>query len=329
MNKKLIAVAVASALAAPAVYADITPYARVNNAIDINDNEFSDGNNVDISGISSRFGFKGSGDIGNGMTAIGRYEFSTTTDKELNNVNDLRLGYVGLSGGFGTVTVGNQWSAYYNSIGTYMSPTYSLGYYLYSSISGAPFRASNTIKYANSFGPVNLEIDVRLNDSDEGGDVAEKLNGNGYGIGLTWSPMDNFTLAFAADKDRDEDFVDDTGVLINPDDQERAGVSGKYDFGPVALTVGYQEYKEASDKRENLQLYLSGPIGEKNTWLVGWGETKLKGGAFETKPKQAFLGFYHNMGGGLRLYTEYADVDYDDDARDNTKRWLLGARIDF
>jgi predicted porin len=327
MNKKMIAVAVASALAAPAVYADITPYGRINNAIDVNDT--SDGNNVDLSGISSRFGFKGSGDIGNGMTAIGRYEFSTVTDKEQPNVNDLRLGYVGLSGGFGTVTAGNQWSAYYNSIGTFLSPTYTLGYYLYSSIVGGPFRASNTIKYANSFGPVNLEIDVRLNDSDEGGDVAEKLNGNGYGIGLTFNPMDNLTIALAADKDEDEPFVDDTGVAINPDDQERAGIVVNYDFGPVAANLGYQEYKEGDEKNEHVQAHFSGPIGEKTTWLLGWGEAKLKGPVGgDKKPSQVTLGLYHNMGGGLRLWSEYVDLDRDDGG-DKTKRWLLGMRIDF
>ncbi len=335
MNKKLIAVAVASALAAPAVHADITPYGRINNAIDINDvsddfdNENS--NNVDLSGVASRFGFKGSGDIGNGMTAIGRYEFSTTTDKEGNGVEDTRLAYVGLSGGFGTVTMGNQWSAYYNSVGTYLSPTYSLGYFLYSSVSRAPFRASNTVKYANSFGAVNMEIDLRLNDSNEGNDVAEKLNGNGAGIGLSWMPMDAFTLAFAYDQDEDEPDAD-TG--ITPEDEKRMGITGKYDFGPVAAMLGYQEYEQGTDKFKNVQTYFSGPIGEKTSWLAGYGETDVEdpGTANDgRKPSQYTLGLYHNMGGGLRLWAEYASIDYDnfDERTGKTKQALLGMRIDF
>ena len=81
MNKKLIAAAVSAAVIAPvAAQAESSFYARVNNAIDIND--LSGDGTTDVSGVSSRFGFKGNTDIGNGMTAHGRYEFSTSSDKE-------------------------------------------------------------------------------------------------------------------------------------------------------------------------------------------------------------------------------------------------------
>ena len=116
--------------------------------------------------------------MGNGLTAHGKYEFSTTTDKEGAGINDTRVATAGLSGAFGRIDVGNQWSAYFDTFGTLVSPTYTLGYYLYSSVGGGPFRASNTIKYSNSFGPLYLELDVRLNESAESGKSggnAEKL----------------------------------------------------------------------------------------------------------------------------------------------------------
>lgn len=325
MNKKLIAVAVASALAAPAVQSDvIVPYARINNAIDISDfagvEDTNNNNNIDLSTVASRFGFKGAADIGNGLTAIGRYEFATTTAEEGNGVEDTRLAYVGLAGGFGSVTMGNQWSAYYNTVGTFLSPTYSLGYFLYSSVSRMPFRASNTIKYANSFGAVNMEFDLRLNDSNEGTDEndknVEKLNGNGYAIGLTWVPMDAFSLGFAWDEDQNEP----TTAVLNPDDETRWGITGKYDFGVLAWTLGYQEYEQGGEKRKNVQTYLSGAIGEKSSWLLGWGQTDVEAAVLidgtrpsndGRTPSQYTLGFYHNMGGGLRLWAEYADIDYD------------------
>ena len=330
MNKKLIAVAVASTLAAPAVFADghegITPYARVNNAIDIKDVGGDDGNLVDVSNVSSRFGFKGSGDIGNGLTAIGRYEFATVTDKEQPNVADLRLGYVGLSGGFGTVTMGNQWSAYYNSVGTHMSPTYSIGYYLYSSVADGPFRTSNTIKYANSFGPVNLEVDVRLNDSEEDNDVAEKLNGNGAGIGLSFNPTDNLNIAIAYDNEENNSLVDeDTGAVTTVDDTERSAIAGKFSFGGnYALILGYQKREQGSAETDHTQLYFSAGLGEKTSLLVGLGQADTG----TTEPDSIFLGVYHNMGGGLRLYLESTDVDYDDGG-DGLTQTLLGMRVDF
>ncbi|MGI9311808.1 MAG: porin [bacterium] len=204
MNKKLIAAAVSAAVVAPvASQADITVYGRVNNAIDLDDLSDAPGadSTTDVSGVVSRFGLKGNADIGNGLTAHGHYEFWTTSDKEGPGVNDTRIATVGLSGAFGRVDVGNQWSAYFNTFGTLVSPTYSLGYYLYSSVGGGPFRASNTIKYSNSFGPLSAQLDIRLNESDEQSDVAEKINGDGVGLGLSFAVNDNITIAAAFDSE--------------------------------------------------------------------------------------------------------------------------------
>lgn len=323
MNKKLIAVAVAGVVAAPAVYAEghegITPYGRINNAIDITDS--GDGNNVDLSGVASRFGFKGAGDIGNGLTAVGRYEFSTVTDKEGTGVGDTRLAYVGLSGGFGTITMGNQWSAFFNSVGTFMSPTYSLGYYLYSSVAGGPFRTSNTIKYANSFGPVSLEADFRLNESGEDNDVAEKLNGDGYGIGVTVAPTDNFTVAVSADSEENNNDAE-TGAIV--EDTDRVGIAFNASFGGFGVSLGHQNLEQGTAEVDHTQLYLSAGIGEKLSLLVGFGQADTG----STEPSSVFLGAYYNIGGGLKLWGETTTVDYDDGSDDLTQT-LLGMRIDF
>ena len=322
MNKKLIAVAVASTLAAPAVYAEITPYGRVNNAIDIKDS--GDGNTVDLSGVASRFGFKGSGDIGNGMTAIGRYEFATTTDKEQNNVADLRLGYVGISGGFGTITMGNQWSAYYNHFGTIASPTYSLGYIIYSSIAGGPFRTSNTIKYANSFGPVSLDVDVRLNESGEDNDVAEKLNGDGFGVGLTVAPHEIVTLAVSFDSEENNNVTDEvTGAVSTVEDTDRVGIGAILNFGAFGAHIAHQTWEQGSAEIDHTQVYLKGSFG-KTSALLGFAQADTG----TAEPDSTFLGVYHNLGGGLRLWLETTTVDRDDGSDDFTQT-LLGMRIDF
>ena len=127
MNKKLISAAVSAAILAPvaAQAAEVTVYGRINNAIELRDPDGGD-STTDVSGISSRFGIKATSDLGNGLTASARYEFSTTTDKELNNINDLRIGTVGISGGFGSINIGNQWSAFYNTVGTHIDPTYTI-----------------------------------------------------------------------------------------------------------------------------------------------------------------------------------------------------------
>ena len=220
MNKKLIAAAVSAVVIAPVAQAEMEVYGRINNAIDLNDLAADGESTTDISGVASRFGLRGHADLGNGLTAHGRYEFATHTDRESNKggaiadtngkesttgVDDVRIATVGLSGAFGRVDIGNQWSAYFNTFGTLVSPTYTLGYYLYSSIGGGAYRASNTIKYSNSFGPVNLQLDLRLNGSDETADVAEKINGDGFGIGLSFAITDNITLAGSYDTESGAD----------------------------------------------------------------------------------------------------------------------------
>ena len=312
MNKKLIAVAVASTLAAPVVanadgHEGVTVYGRINNAIDINDSD------IDLSSVSSRFGIRANADIGNGLSAFGRYEFATVTDREQNNIADLRLGFVGISGGFGSISVGNQWSAYFNTFGTIVSPTYSLGYFLYSSVAGGPFRASNTIKYANSFGPVSLEIDVRLNDSDEQGDVAEKINGNGGAIGLSISPTDNFTIAAAFDTEEDE----------GAEDTDRFGIGLTLGLGPVQLNLGHQNMEQGSVDVDHTQFYISASAGSTN-FLLGFGSADTG----TTEPSSVVAGVYHNLGGGLKIFAEHTTVDNDNNT-DDTVITYLGMRIDF
>ncbi len=330
MNKKLIAVAISATLAAPVVAnaedgdKSVTVYGRINNALAFTDVEGAE-KTTDLSNVSSRFGFKASADIGNGLTATGRYEFATTTDKEQNNISDLRIGTVGISGGFGSVTAGNQWSAYYNTVGTHLDPTYSLGYYLYSSLASGPYRSSNTIKYANDFGPVHLELDYRANDSSEGNDVAEKLAGNGVGIGLSIAATENLTFAVAHDREDRDDLTTDPGSA----DMSRTAAAIKGTFGSFWGTLAYQnaEDKLTDTEVEQTQLWLGTKFGEKTSALLGLGEIDAGGSA---SPTAINLGVYHNIGGGLKLYYEGVSLD-DDNATDvsSVDKHLLGMRIDF
>ena len=247
MNKKLIAAAVSAAVIAPvAAQAESEFYGSIRNVIDIKDVSSKDDaeSTTDISSMASRLGFKGDTDIGNGMTAHGRYEFSTSTDKEEEGVEDIRIATVGLSGSFGRVDIGNQWSSFYNSVGTFISPTYSLGYYMYTGVGGGLYRSSNTIKYSNSFGPLSAQLDVRLNDSDEGSDVAEAARGNGMGLGLTYSVTDKITIAAAFDSEEgaDRDKVD---AVTYAAQIGTAGITAKReDLGRAATAA---DVKEAAD----------------------------------------------------------------------------------
>ncbi|MEM7193793.1 MAG: porin [Pseudomonadota bacterium] len=320
MNKKLIAAAVASTVAAPVTamadgHEGVTVYGRINNAIKITDD------NTDVAGVSSRFGIKYNKDLGNGMGVHGRYEFFTVTDREeasagRGGVADIRIATVGLSGGFGRVDVGNQWSAYFDTFGTLVSPTYSLGYFIYSSIGGGPFRASNTIKYSNSFGPVYAELDVRLNDSNEQSDVSEKINGNGVGLGLSFAVTDAITIAAAVDSE-DNDGVDGAADTTT----DRTGIGIKGSFGSFWASLGFQNIDTEGDEVDTTMFYFGGKLGGSTNWLIGHSTADD-----DADSEATVWGIYHNLGGGLKLYYEATAVDT---ANTDDTIHFLGMRVDF
>ena len=112
MQKKLIALAVAAAFSAPAFAdnANISVYGKVNLTLDsINSNQTGAVSKMRINSNASRFGVKGSEDIGDGLKAI--YQFEVQMDGDGSGKNGLGNGTrntaVGLAGGFGEVTLGN------------------------------------------------------------------------------------------------------------------------------------------------------------------------------------------------------------------------------
>ena len=201
MKKHLVAAAVSAAVMAPVgAQAEVTVYGRINNGITFNDPGGTAESTTDVSGFGSRFGFKASSDLGNGLTARGRYEFAANSDKKVDDTFT-RIATVGLAGGFGAIDVGQQGAAFYGTLGYDQSLWHG-------GIDGRPgSRSSNTIKYSNSVGPLNLTIDYRQNDSQEAG--TDVLAGNGGALGISIAVTDNITLALAYDTDDMSDKMTD------------------------------------------------------------------------------------------------------------------------
>lgn len=109
MKKNLIALAVAGALAVPAAaMADATIYGKFHVSIDSYDNGgngAAEASGLSVSSNSSRLGFKGSEDLGNGLSAIWQTESTIGVDGDGSGLSN-RNTYVGFKGGFGTVMAG-------------------------------------------------------------------------------------------------------------------------------------------------------------------------------------------------------------------------------
>lgn len=146
MKKSLIAVAVAGAVGAPMSAAQAAEaYGFINVGVDsvskdgggigtvpgiggfgTADVVFAAGNDGSLhlsDTAESRFGFKGSEDLGNGLTAGYRFEFGLSTEAfgggavAEDRVVNTRLANVSLSGDFGSLTAGTQWGTVYEYLG--------------------------------------------------------------------------------------------------------------------------------------------------------------------------------------------------------------------
>ena len=311
MNKKLIAAAVSAAVVAPAsAVAEVTVYGNITNAIKlVSPDAAAEESSTNLETLGSRIGFKASSDLGNGLTASAKLELGAESDtnKGSDPFDKTRVATVGLSGGFGSVTLGQQWSSYFNTFGTLVSPTYTVGH------AAGPklFRTGDTIKYANAFGPVGLEVDVRLDEGD-GTDANEK---GGTGIGLTLNLIENLTIGVASDSQENGASNDDT---------DNFGISAKYNFGPVQIAAGSQNTETGDAEIDGTVLLLSGNFTENTSWLLAVAEAEDQD---DVETSSTTWGLYHSLGGGLTLLYEAVDTDEDDDSG-GADHWLA-MRLNF
>ena len=119
MNKKIVSLAIAAALAAPmAASADATVYGKLRQSVETVKSEdntpgapsTNDTEEWNITSRGSRVGVKGSEDLGNGLKAVYKAEFQISMDGDEvaggAGLNGTRNTFVGLAGNFGTVVLG-------------------------------------------------------------------------------------------------------------------------------------------------------------------------------------------------------------------------------
>ncbi|OHE58071.1 MAG: hypothetical protein A2X71_06685 [Thiobacillus sp. GWE1_62_9] len=107
--KKILAVAIATAFAAPAFAAtsNVDVYGKLHVSVSVfDDHNDTLYNDTQISSNASRFGIKGSEDLGGGLAAIWQFESGMNLDEQTGTLAS-RNSFVGLKGGFGTALVGN------------------------------------------------------------------------------------------------------------------------------------------------------------------------------------------------------------------------------
>ncbi len=179
MKKLCLVLGLAGLLSMPSiVFGEATWYGSFRGGVE------SAGGSSHMFSNGSRWGVKGSNEISEGLTANYRYEEALDlATASLSTGN--RLSYVGLSGGFGTISIGRVWSASFNSVGAILDNSYIYG------DSFTSYRVGPAVSYSNSAGAANLQVDLVM---DKGNKA--KSGVDHYEFGLSFD-LGAATLAFA------------------------------------------------------------------------------------------------------------------------------------
>ena len=244
MKKKILAIAIAGAMATPSAFAAVDTsgmqytsasegfYASVRARWDS-----GTGTKNGDSGIynsSNRIGVRGSSDLGGGLEGFYTSELSVP----LNNGDNVsvRVGEVGLRGGFGELRVGSFWSNDYNwTFGSTDVANWASGNFAYSGSDGRQGRVSSALQYTtpdlNGF-----QGALRLNANGEGNDnnandlnawnVSAKYDVQGFTVGGSYnSIVDGHNTVAAVDA---QGVVTAVCVSANPD------IRGTADRTPIS-----------------------------------------------------------------------------------------------
>ena len=123
----------------------------------------------------SRWGIRGSVEAGEGLTANYRFEHKISTADASQSGG--RLANVGLSGGFGSVTLGQIWNAAYNSVGAITDNSWHYG------DAETGYRHGSAISYAFSNDMMALQLDAVYADAAPGDDLGKVEFGLSVNIG--------------------------------------------------------------------------------------------------------------------------------------------------
>jgi predicted porin len=229
----MIALAVATAFAAPAVMADATLYGVVN--MWMTKTDINNADKVSVGSYASKLGLKGSNDLGDGLKAIYQMEFQVDTDGATTaNAEDKissdakaifagRNAFAGLSGGFGTVMLGNMDSPMKSAMGKVAIMEDSAGDMSYgiANITGEQ-RISQSVTYVSpKFEGVQVAVQAG-NMTGVQGSTATNDSTTSYSVSYTGFP--GLVVALSGDNN------------IGTNKQ----VSGDQDLKRMALTAQYK-----------------------------------------------------------------------------------------
>jgi len=312
MNKKIIALAVAAVFSTSA-FADssnVEVYGQASISFDRTDN--GTGSSNQISDNVSRVGFKGSEDLGNGLSAIFQIESAVSLDSDANGTSTLgtRDSFVGLSSSdMGTIIAGRHNTPYKDS--TEGADVFHDTIADYRSLMGVAavgvnhnFRAPNTVMYT-----------MPAMDGFSGS-IAYIPFSEGQ---FTVATASGLSLAAAADiADIDLSFAFQEFKNIGPfgDKQKAWKLGAGYTLDAININAVYENMTSAGlfigNVDDHSALYLSGKYTMGSDAVkVAYARVGDYNNAVDTGAKQYTLGYDHSFSKRTTVFALYTRVSND------------------
>lgn len=349
MQKKLIALAVAGLVAAPAfAQSNVTMYGRLdygylNSSTDMKIGGVKSSEDLTSTGFgtgaltTSRLGFKGSEDLGNGLKAFFQLElqiadtsaFGTDTGANLGDSFDTRLSLVGLSGAFGSVALGRQYTAVETAwgIGAAGAINNAVGALYTSGMKQNNTRSDELITYTSpAMSGVKVAVQYGKGETDTTAtatDASQKEMGFSatYGNG----PL-NVSLGYS--KESGEAAGADTN------NAKQIVLGANYDFGVVKLFGTYMNGSNDDagiDKVKGWELGLNAPVGPV-VLVASYYDGKTETTANVDADRNGYqLGVLYPLSKRTIVYGLYGNDEADINSANNseTTQVAIGLRHDF
>ena len=317
MQKKLIALAVAGLVSAPAfAQSNVQIYGVVDAgfvAAKGDENKFRGVQSGLLS--ASRIGFRGTEDLGNGLKAVFTLEYGIAVDEGIGpngtSTGSARQSFVGLQGGFGFIGLGRQYSPGHNILGNLDHFGGSAAFAPHLKLLGGTVEAA-TIQNAGG-GRINNAISYKS--PTMSGFSVEAMYAFGEG-----TPQDD------SDARKTGDLLGIGGQYKNggltaglvyhkreggaADDRKEWMAGAGYDFGVVAVNGIYQQVKVGSDKDKVYTVNAKVPVTSAGAVLLGY--SKLSADDSDFDANSWTVAYTHSLSKRTTAYAGYNRVSNDD-----------------
>ena len=354
MKKTLVALAALATVGAAFAQSSVTLYGKIDwelvsktSRTATTGNKTDPGIKLDSAGLSgSRWGMKGSEDLGGGMSAIFDLQAGFSVDDGLAGQSGTfsnwitpgaapavsrifgRQAYAGLKGGFGQITAGRQYAPYDNAFGATDAQGYTsnsaMGSVFCAGIhcdGNGPGRIDNQLTYMTpAMGGFNAQLSYAPGENGVAGGASA---GRYFGVGLGYG-NGPINVQFATESIK---------ALAGGKATNAWLIGGSYDLGVVKPYIAYERAKNpVGTVDKGWSLGVAAPLGPV-TVSAGWARetSDVVGPARSTKVSGFGAQAVYALSKRTNAYVEWMNLKQDNNTAIDgyTRRFGVGMRHDF